>query len=244
LVRLPRQQADLLLLQEAFRPAFRRALLATLAEYHADARAREERRHWLLRRDGAGGLLTLSRWPISHTVFQPSRHFRGMKLDERIGHKGVLWTRVETPLGALLVGNVHLYAGSSPHDARVRAVQVRQILQHRVLDRDTPTILAGDFNMAAEFEQPVRGPAGFDLLRQHGFVEIAGGFSPGLITMAPSTNRYARYLPWHPPDRRLTQVFFRGPGITVGPEPPTLCLHQPPVSDHFGLRATLTLAGD
>ena len=60
--------------------------------------------------------------------------------------------------------------------------------------------------------------------------------------MAPSVNRYARYTPWHKPDRRLTQVFYRGPGIERGPEPPTLCLHRPAVSDHFGLRVQLALA--
>ena len=242
--RLPRLQADLLLFQEAFLPTFRRTLLATLPEYHADARAREQRRRWLLRFDGSGGLLTFSRWPITRTAFQPSRHFRGMKLDERIGHKGVLWTHLETPAGTLLVGNVHLYAGTRPIEARVRAIQVHQVLQRGPLERGLPTILAGDFNMAVELERPDRGPTGFHVLAEHGFIEVAGGRSPGLHTMAPSTNRYARYLPWHRPDRRLTQVFFRGPGIAAGPEPPALCLHQPPVSDHFGLRAMLTLAGD
>jgi endonuclease/exonuclease/phosphatase family metal-dependent hydrolase len=241
--RLPRQAADLLLFQEAFRPGFRRTLLATLPEYHADARALEQRRRWLLDLDGSGGLLTLARWPISRTEFQPSRHFRGMKFDERIGHKGVLWTCLETPVGRLLVGNVHLYAGTRPIDARVRAVQVRQLVQQRLLDEATPTILAGDFNMALEFERPARGPTGFDVLRAHGFVEIAGGLSPGLLTMSPSTNRYARYLPWHRPDRRLTQVFYRGLGIAPGPEPPAVCLDTPPVSDHLGLRATFTLTG-
>jgi endonuclease/exonuclease/phosphatase family metal-dependent hydrolase len=242
--RLPRQHADLLLLQEAFLPGFRRTLLAALADYHADALARAERRRWLLRFDGAGGLLTLSRWPIPSTVFQPSRHFRGMKLDERIGHKGVLWTHIASPAGPLLVGNVHLYAGTRPTDARVRALQVRQMVQHPALDPGVPTVLAGDFNMAAEFEQPARGPTGFDVLREHGFNEVADGFSPGLLTMAPSVNRYARYLPWHRPDRRLTQVFFRGPGIRPGSEPPALCLHTPPVSDHLGLRVTFTLESD
>ena len=82
----------------------------------------------------------------------------------------------------------------------------------------------------------------FDLLAEAGFVEVAGGSSDGLVTMAPSVNRYARYTPWHKPDRRLTQVFYRGPGIERGPEPPTLCLHRPAVSDHFGLRVQLALA--
>jgi endonuclease/exonuclease/phosphatase family metal-dependent hydrolase len=241
---LPRQDADLVLLQEAFVPGFRRTLLSSLPEYHADARALERRRHWLISMDGAGGLLTLSRWPIRRTVYQPARRFRSMKPDERIGRKGTLWTDIETPLGPLLVGNLHLYAGNRPIDARVRAVQVRQTLGHPLLREGIPTVLAGDFNMAAEFEQPSRGPSGFDLLGAHGFVEIAGGFSPGLMTMAPSKKRYARYAPWHRPDRRLTHVFYCGSGLRRGPEPPALCLHAPPVSDHFGLRVTLTLAGD
>jgi endonuclease/exonuclease/phosphatase family metal-dependent hydrolase len=242
--RLPRLRADLLLIQEAFRPDFRRTLLAALADYHPDHRARQQRRSWPLLMDRSGGLLTLSRWPIAHTEFAPWRRYRRMKPDERIGRKGVLWTHVETPAGRLLVANVHMCAGTRPIDARVRSVQARQLLQHPLLRDRQPAILAGDFNMAVEFEQPSRGPTAFDRLGDQGFVEIAGGFSPGLLTMAPNRNRYARYLPWHRPDRRLTQVFYRGSGLERGPEPPAVCLDQPPLSDHFGLRVTLTLAGD
>jgi endonuclease/exonuclease/phosphatase family metal-dependent hydrolase len=164
-----------------------------------------------------------------------------MKLDERWSRKGCLWTRIATPAGEILIGNVHLYAGNRPRDARVRTFQVRQLLAYGQLTEGVPTIMAGDFNMAAEHEQPSRGENGFAHMARAGFTEVGGGWSPGITTMAPSSNRYARYMPWHRPDRRLTQVFYRGPGLYRGDAPPTLCLHEPPVSDHFGLCVTLRL---
>ena len=240
---LPRLDADLLLFQEAFRPRMRRAILHVLPALHADARARARRWFLLLPMDGAGGLLTLSRWPILSTRYQPARRFRRMKPDERIGRKGCLWTRIATPAGELLVGNVHLYAGNTPVDAHVRSIQARDLLAHGDSRPDAPTVLAGDWNWDLEFEHSERGPTGHAELAQAGFREVAGGRSDGIATMDPRHNAFARYAPWHRPARRLTHVFCRGPGIGPGPEPPSLCLHDPPVSDHFGLRVTLTMGG-
>jgi len=243
LEQLPRLDVDLLLFQESFRPRFRRSLADACGfESHPDCAAGR----WVLGlpMDRTGGLLTLSRWPIVSQRYQPARRFRSFRLDERIGRKGCLWTRVRTPAGDLLVGNVHLYAGNNPVDARVRAVQARDLLRHGELPADRPAVLAGDFNWDVDFEHSERGPAGHEVMLEAGFREVAGGRSAGVVTMDPRHNRYARYTPWHRPPRRLTHVFYRGAGLTAGPDPPTLCLHDPPVSDHFGLRATLTLTGE
>jgi endonuclease/exonuclease/phosphatase family metal-dependent hydrolase len=149
---------------------------------------------------------------------------------------------VHTPAGDLLVGNIHLYAGSSPLDAHVRAIQARDLLLHGELRQPLPTILAGDFNWDLDFEHSERGPTGYAIMLEAGFREIAQGRSAGIVTMDPKANRYARYVPWHRPPRRLTHVFYRG-GLGPGPDPPAVCLNDPPVSDHFGLRATLELTG-
>lgn len=241
LAALPKLDADLLLIQEAFRPRLRRRLLQTLPGLYPDALARAARWFAFLHMDAAGGLLTLSRWPIRSTVHQPARRFHRMKPDERIGWKGCLWTSVATPAGDLMVGNVHLYAGNTPLDAHVRAIQTRDILEHGQSRPEVPTVMAGDWNWDLEFEHSEQGPTGYVELLQAGFHEVADGRSEGIATMDPRRNRFARYVPWHRPARRLTHVFYRGPGIHAGPERPSLCLHEPPVSDHYGLRVTLSV---
>jgi len=234
--------ADIILLQEAFRPRLRRAILETLADFHSDELARRRRWFVVLPMDDAGGLLTLSRWPISGTRHQWARRFRRMKPDERIGRKGCLWTRIQTPAGSVLVGNVHLYAGSTPLDAHVRTIQTRDLLRRGDSRPTVPTILGGDWNWDLEFEHSERGPTGYVELLQAGFREVAEGRSEGICTMDPRRNRWARYVPWHRPARRLTHVFMRGAGLEPGAEPPSLIFDDPPVSDHFGLRVTLRLS--
>lgn len=241
LERLPALGADIITIQEAFKPRFKRDIVRALPEYYADDLRLETRRHHGLRMDASGGLFTLARWPLTASRFQPTRRFRGMKFDERIGRKGCLWTEIATPAGALLLGNVHLYAGGSLRHARIRAQQAGQITA-KVRRYNGPTLLVGDFNMAIEAERAEREVTGFDVMAAEGFREIADGSSEGLATMAPTINRFARWRPWHRRwDRRLTQVFYRGDDLKPGPEPPRLCLNEPPVSDHLGLRVTFRL---
>ncbi|HET7038386.1 MAG TPA: endonuclease/exonuclease/phosphatase family protein [Gemmatimonadales bacterium] len=239
LQQLPRLDADLLLFQESFRPGFRRLLGSACAGLESHPDCARKRRFLLVPFDATGGLLTLSRWPITAQRHQPAHWSRGLKLDERIGGKGCLWTRVRTPAGELVVGNAHLYAGNRGADARVRARQARELLARGDLEPGLPTVVAGDFNWDPGHERPDHGPTGDDVMREAGFREVAGGRTAGLLTKDPRTNRYARFLPWHPPPRRLTHVFYRGPRLGPGPVPPALCLHDPPVSDHYGLRVTL-----
>ena len=237
---LPGLAADLILIQEAFIPRFKARLAESLDRYHADAYLGSSRRIGPFRMDTSGGLLTFSRWPIARSCFLAFATVPRSRIDERIGGKGCLWTEIETPVGGLLVGNTHLYAGIGVFNARARAAQAGDLLAQFGSLPPLPTVIAGDFNMAAEHEQPGYRATGFEMLRAAGFSEIAGGSSTELVTMAPSMNRYARLPPFHSLDRRLTQVFFRG-GLQPGPEPATVCLDDPPVSNHFGLMATLEL---
>lgn len=237
---LPALDADVVAIQEAFIASFRRRIDTALPDLHPPPEYDAVRRHRLIRLDTTGGLFTLARWPIRRTEFQPTRGFPGMKPDERVGRKGCLWTELETPAGLLVIGNVHLYAGGTPVDGRVRTVQCRQIVE-RAAAWTGPVILTGDFNMALEYEHADREVMGFDVMRDAGFDEVADGRSAGMETMAPSRNRYARYMPWHRRiDRRLSHVFYRGDGFSVTRRP-ALCLDRPPVSDHLGLIVEMTL---
>lgn len=242
LAALPAADADIVLIQEAFRPSLRRDLAAVMRGHHADAHMLGRRRWFLLPMDTAGGLATFSRWPVVETRYEPSFRVRGMKPDERIGRKGVLWTVLDTPAGSLTIGNVHLYAGNQPVDARIRAAQTGRVIRG-VGFRGGPAIVGGDFNISRETEVPDRGPSAFDVMERAGFREVADGRSAGLETMDPGRNRWARYAPWHKPGRRLTQIFYRGPGIRpLGP--PRLTLDRPPVSDHFGLLVAFECSTD
>lgn len=237
---LVRLDPDILILQEAFRPRIRRRLLRLLPHLHPDARARSRRWVGPIPMDGAGGLLTLSRWPIRSTHYQRARRIRGGKPDERIGRKGCLWTTIATPAGDLLLGNVHLYAGNTPVAAHIRTIQARHVLWRGQSRPDAPCVLAGDWNWDLEFEHSERGPTGIAEMADAGFREVADNSGEGIATMDSRRNPFARYVPWHRPPRRLSYVYYRGPGIDRGPEPPALCLHEEPVSDHYGLRVTLT----
>lgn len=239
---LPATGADLLLLQEAFRPSLRADLARAMRGYHADACIGGKRWWGPVRLDCAGGLLTFARWPIIETRYEPSFRLRGMKPDERIGRKGVLWTVIDTPAGPITVGNVHLYAGNGAVHARVRTAQTGRIVRAAARARE-PIVIAGDFNIARATERPDRGPTAFDVMARAGFREFAGGASAGLETMDPRRNRWARYTPWHRPPRRLTHMFYRGAGIRPAGLP-RVVLADPPVSDHFGLLATFECSTD
>ena len=233
---LPSLDADLVLIQEAFIPAFKGAVASALRGYIGDRYLGVRRRVGPIPMDGSGGLFTLSRW--SHdSRYVPFKVFGAMRVDERVGRKGMLWSEVDAPSGPVLVGNTHLYAGQAVRDMRIRGIQTRLLLRQLERLPRLPTVIAGDFNMCAEVEDGGR-PTGFDLMRAAGFREVAAGATAGMVTMSPPQNRYARYASLSPFDRRLTQVFVRDMTASA---PPRVCLNEPAVSDHYGLAVELRI---
>src|SRR5204863_1837921 len=91
LAHLPSADADLVLIQEAFLPAFKVQLASVLAGHTPDHYFERRRRHLLLPMDGSGGLATFSRLDLVSSTYFPFRFWRGMKPDERAGRKGCLW---------------------------------------------------------------------------------------------------------------------------------------------------------
>ncbi len=242
--RLPELDADIILIQEAFRPEFKLEIKTALSGYFADGYLTEHRRRWGITFDGSGGLLTLSRWPVIWSHYLPALVFPQMSPDERLAAKGCLLTAIDAPAGRVAVGNVHLYAGMGPRSGRARALQgghLLEALSRHLHDHRDPLLLGGDFNMAVETERVESGFTGFDLLHQAGFREVANGTSGRLATVVQSRNRYARYWPGRRPDRRLSHLFYRGPGLRPANGGAWICFDDPPVSDHFGFMASLEL---
>jgi endonuclease/exonuclease/phosphatase family metal-dependent hydrolase len=237
---LTTSDADLVLFQEAFLPDFKGQLASCLPRHQPDDYLNHKRRHLFLSMDGSGGLATFSRLALKLSRYIPFRFWPGMRTDERVGRKGCLWTQLQTPAGSVLIGNVHLYAGGGPVNARARSMQTRHLLHQLDEFPKMPTIIAGDFNMSIEYERTTSGPTGFELMGKAGFTEIAAGTTGTIATMSRINNRFARYNPFPKPERRLTQIFTRGEGLTIA-EPPTLCFREPAVSDHYGLQTTISV---
>ncbi|HEY2825265.1 MAG TPA: endonuclease/exonuclease/phosphatase family protein, partial [Gemmatimonadales bacterium] len=185
--------ADVVVIQEAFNPPLRSRIRTALPRHDVDARASlRGGRIPFLPGDASGGLLTLSRWPVTSTRMARWRYKRLIKLDEQFARKGALWTEIRTPLGALLVCNVHTHAGQVRADAEARMRQIEELLADPSAAHAGPFIIAGDLNIDPAVSPDNVPPNGFDLLRAAGFTEIGLEANAGLGTVVPATNRYAR----------------------------------------------------
>jgi sphingomyelin phosphodiesterase 2 len=139
--------ADIVALQEIYRVAHKRALIAALAEHWPHA-AYPLKKPWL-KLDC--GLLVLSRHPIPRESFHP---FRAATGDERrFVHRGFLATDHAVPgLGTIRLLSFHTTAGGLRHDPEaaftdaVRGRQIDEILDFAERDPATPHVLIGDLN--------------------------------------------------------------------------------------------------
>ncbi|NKZ08058.1 endonuclease/exonuclease/phosphatase family protein [Actinomadura latina] len=137
---------DIVCLQEVISPLILSRLRRATPSYPHMARA------WtfpLVR----GGLVTLSRWPITRTHYEPFTPARPVR-PELLLNKGALFTRIKLPSGYLTVVNTHLSANMdmdwSPSN---RYTKVEQAELARLADAVTridpaePLVAAGDFNV-------------------------------------------------------------------------------------------------
>lgn len=194
--------ADVIVLQELFDVRGRRRLLRELCPpYLTTPDARETRRILgLVPADTTGGLLVLSRYPITGSRFVPHSLGRGTKVDERLGRKGAMIVHLETPVGGLTVFAVHLYAGTKAKDTRIRTAQLAPLLE--ILDAEAaanPVLLAGDINTSPTVGYPEPPGPGNPYSPEYAALDGAGFVDPlppnptpaGLTaTWVPSRNRY------------------------------------------------------
>ena len=250
--------ADVIVLQEMFDVRARERVVRELCPPYATTRdaTRSRRILGLLPIDTTGGLLVLSRLPISGSSFIRHPPHLGSKPDERLGRKGAMIVHLETPLGIVTLLTTHLYAGTKSKDVRVRCAQLEQILEALDAEADgRPVVLAGDINTSptAGYPEPP-GPEN-DLAPEYAAL-VDAGFSDPLppnptppertATWVPSRNRYAA-LPYQETktDQRYDYVLVR-PGSahtwTMRNACTVLDGEGAHLSDHVGVRAELVLS--
>lgn len=100
-----------------------------------------------------GGLVTLSRWPITRSHFEPFALARPARPEWLLG-KGALFTRVQLPGGYLTAVNTHLSANMdmdwSPSNAYTKVEQSelsRLAAAVNRIDPAEPLVAMGDFNV-------------------------------------------------------------------------------------------------
>lgn len=141
-------QPDVLLLQEVYSQKHKQWLAQALSGWLPHAAFGGAAPWYRLLPDS---LMLLSRYPIDHSGFV---RFEAGRWDERLlDTKGFYVARLnETPLGPLLIANLHTTAGVFTHPEhqkidRVRNLQIHQALRHLAQKAgDAKIVLGGDLN--------------------------------------------------------------------------------------------------
>lgn len=140
--------ADIICLQESFDVGHRRLLHRSLGEKenHLSGDSTNTRNVLYIKKfDVSGGLAVFSKYPIIKSRFVPFSRRYNISAIEFFGLKGFLETVVRTPKGPLRIVNIHLRQGILPLDRWVRLRQIKEATS-AFLDKDMPTVIAGDFN--------------------------------------------------------------------------------------------------
>lgn len=197
--RLLKLDADILCIQEGFARKLRKKLLPELElKYHTGTDySCNKPMAGILSSDCHGGLMTFSKFPIVEEVFYAYPISEGMRIEEKLGAKGFLWTLIETPSGKINVINTHLYAGPHSSDENQRILQVsymNHILESRIETKIHPTFLVGDLNIAhPDIAKHTNHSESFVysyILNDMGFTDPMAKISINECTINPSQNPY------------------------------------------------------
>ena len=243
---------DVIALQEAFDPLFRRYLVGVVGNRYrrGDGALCREPMRLAGAKDCTGGLLTLSRFPILEESFHPHPVTESTRWEERMLEKGALLSRLQTPVGELLVVNVHLYAGRSPRDEAVRLEQIRRIGE-LLEPTDVPVVLVGDLNtehpaLPDSLGGPPRTPTSVYrfVVDSLGFTDSRPDPTRAHLTYDPTRNPNADV--WYHRDlgrEIFDYIFVRVPeGLTAEVvEQRTVFTGDRTLSDHFGTRARIVI---
>lgn len=244
---LRRMDADIVLLQELVPQRVKVGLASELRDlYSHRAGIIEDTRFY------GTGLLTLSRHPIEDASCSP---FAAQTFEEGLfGPRGMLSCTVRTPcLGPYRVINLHATAGGASRKRRRRgapgrkSAQIAEAIEAAGAPFDGTVILAGDFN-----SDPATDPTAGRRLSSASFADVAdcvpeAARPPGTWDPANPLNRSKATGA----ARRVDHIFVRPHGDRgVAVTDVRIVLDEPvvpiqgrdslPLSDHYGLLATLT----
>jgi endonuclease/exonuclease/phosphatase family metal-dependent hydrolase len=244
-----RIEADVVALQEVFRPRDRHTILArTRSHYPHVGHVPPEGP----RLDA--GLVTLSRHPLRARV----ERFRHGPLSERVlSNKGPLVTEIDLPGGgSVTVINLHATAGgffTLPDSPRAEAMRRGQIDQVVALARSVrgAVLLVGDFNAG-----PGAAESNYRQLEASGFTDVYAHLHgmDAACTWDPKNPLNAHGLHRTCPPQRIDHVFVRTEDLRLGrvtPHRARIVLDEARVrvgpgrrvtpSDHYGLFAEVEI---
>ncbi|MFA1541550.1 endonuclease/exonuclease/phosphatase family protein [Actinomadura monticuli] len=218
---------DVVCLQEVISPFILARLRRVTTSYPHVARA------WtfpLVR----GGLVTLSRLPITRTHYEPFRPARPAR-PEWLLNKGALFTRVKLPGGYLTLVNTHLSANMdmdwSPSNAytKVERAELDRLADAVTrIDPAEPLVAMGDFNVPRDssYFKAFASAAGLQ-------DAMAGNTEPTYRPDYADIGAIDQFL--HRPGLKAeTRVVFKDEVRLPGGD-------LAPLSDHYAIAATLTV---
>ena len=235
---LDQSRYDVVCLQEIQLHAYQRLLVDGCASYSYSA-------HEPYVHCPKGGLLTLSRIPITSTSFEPYAE-RGLwytpMLLDKLFYKGMLITNLTWNKIPIMIINTHLlanFAGDWERHGMYARVEEKQLRQLAQTVRSQPTesmiIVVGDFNI------PRGGELYNDFLAHSGLTDLlAGDTRPTLRIPIGAPSRFA--LP-------IDYILMRLPGERSLKIDCDLCFldkywinsrHQTYLSDHHGIEIHIT----
>lgn len=144
--------ADIVCLQEAFDPKLDIRIINEMKNtgyYYNNDYFCTKNLLLIFRKDCFGGLMTFSRYPILWEYYFPHLIQAEMKVDEKIGMKGFLITKIQSPWGGMIVVNIHLYSGRSNRDENIRLNQIKYLMfkLDSLSVANQPIIIQGDLNL-------------------------------------------------------------------------------------------------
>ena len=228
---LRRLDAEIICLQESFDVHHRRLIYEHLGveRYYASGGLEATRHAPLASFDTTGGLVILSKFPISESHFRPFTQFTPSWI-ERIARKGVLEATLETPYGRMQVCNIHVHAGKHVLARRIRFKQLKSVVERMQGQCNVPAILAGDFNEHGLMEHQKLTHL---LQSRHLTHTVPGEHGPCLPSYRVENPLVHHWLNRSTDSRRLDYIFIRLPAgcdlQVVHYEPLYLI---PPLSDH------------
>lgn len=244
---------DVLCIQELFSRDAQR-FFDSIAASHAGASFRDDNRVHVKSATVRGtGLGVSTRFRLDQVRLQ---NFSERQVGwDRLSRKGALYARVHVDEErAIDLITVHLQAGYDARAAQVRASQLADLrkLLPSVVSSDRPSIVCGDFNIDGLAAS--RSDAAYqDLMNVlDGFIDL--GAADDFPTLHPHAdgnglahalepqglNQRVDYIFWRPgrwlSERPSVERFFDKPCATPDGQTPVWA------SDHYGLRATFTMA--
>lgn len=239
---------DVVTLQEVYARGHKRGLAAELAHRYPYAACSPMRGPGV----APASLVTLAKWPLDDLGFH---RFRAMPIAERLfDNKGFMLSKVRSPVGEILVANVHTTAGGTKHPEHpaTEAIRGRQLDQLLARSRsDGPVVLAGDFNCGSVSQANYRQMLGA------GFCDLWGCANPGDDgwTWDPASvlNAGGTHTRWGCPAQRIDLIMLNGPAaqrwratacrrVFTEQNVPVGCDKSVTLSDHYGLLAEFECA--